>query len=94
MRVTRMFLLGFRNSLYTGILFQGLVFKCDLDQTCQNRLCLRAVVNQESDTGPHSFKNTQKGTIECMMSVLGGTCFEGGFILAVVTLGLNIYISG
>jgi uncharacterized protein YehS (DUF1456 family) len=53
------------------------VFKCDLDQTCQNFWCLRAVVNQESVIGPHGFKNTQKGTIECMMSMLGRHLLRG-----------------
>jgi len=84
MRVTKIFLLFFRNPFFFVYRHSDLEVSCSSGESC---CCLRAVAGTRSDTGLHDLKHLRKGIIERMMRVLGKSglrvvsllpCFRGG----------------
>jgi hypothetical protein len=91
MRVTKIFLLFFRNPFFFVYRHSDLEISCSSGTKTrhgESRCCLRAVVGTRSDTGLHDLKHLRKGSIERMMRVLGKSglrvvsflpCFRGGY---------------
>ena len=67
MRVTKIFLLFFRNPFFFVYRHSDLEVSCSSGESC---CCLRAVAGTRSDTGLHDLKHLRKGIVGRMMRVL------------------------